>query len=200
KEYFAVIMENEKCVLELADLTILSKIVLLGDPAVGKTTLRDVFIGHTFETKYLPTLGADYLAKNVLIDGRELRLQIWYLAGQSSFKEVRRLYYRNSIGALLVFDITNLETLSNLKMWCKELLTYSKAKNITVAILGNKIDLKDKKWVDQKQIDDVITSIKNINPTIHTNIFYLKNSALTGENVELAFKKLTKNILSNHVS
>ncbi|MHA1227183.1 MAG: Rab family GTPase [Candidatus Hodarchaeales archaeon] len=193
-------MENEKCVLELADLTILSKIVLLGDPAVGKTTLRDVFIGHTFETKYLPTLGADYLAKNVLIDGRELRLQIWDLAGQSSFKEVRRLYYRNSIGALLVFDITNLETLSNLKMWCKELLTYSKAKNITVAILGNKIDLKDKKWVDQKQIDDVITSIKNINPRINTNIFYLKTSALTGENIELAFKKLTKNILSNHVS
>ncbi|MHA1974294.1 MAG: Rab family GTPase [Candidatus Hodarchaeales archaeon] len=181
-------------------MVIQAKIVLLGDPAVGKTTLRDVFMGHPFERKYLPTLGADYLSKNVRADQIKqiVKLQIWDLAGQSSFREVRRLYYRNAVGALLIFDITNLKTLKNLEFWCEELLLNSKAKSITIGILGNKKDKKEE-FVDDGQVDIQISKLIQKTQRINSNAFYLKTSAKTGENVETTFKKLADGILSNYV-
>ena len=91
------------------------KIVLCGDGAVGKTALRERFLGKGFSASYLQTIGADFATTdkqlNIFVDGQSqiktARFQIWDLAGQPRFKVVSDLYYRGAVGALCFFDITN---------------------------------------------------------------------------------------------
>ncbi|MHA1227184.1 MAG: Rab family GTPase [Candidatus Hodarchaeales archaeon] len=175
-------------------MTILAKIVLIGDGAVGKTSLRQRFMGTGFKTNYLPTLGADFVSKSITINGTDMSLQIWDLAGQPTFKQIRKLYYRNAIGAMLVFDITDRQSLLNLKYWAKELITYSKSSKISVVVLGNKCDLTDREWVNELEVNEIIDDLK-VNEPIKNEIYYYQTSAKENRNVDNAFISLGKNIL-----
>ena len=102
-------------------MVILAKTILIGDGAVGKTSLKRKYIGKGFPSDYLPTLGSDFVIKKVQINSnsisREIKFQIWDIAGQPSFKQIRARYYNQAIGALLVFDVTRPDTLYNLEKW-----------------------------------------------------------------------------------
>ncbi len=95
--------------LEVKGLTILAKMCLLGDGNVGKTSLRNQYMGKGFQSDYLPTLGADFASIEVQIPfpagEKSLRWQIWDLAGQPSFSQIRNFYYKHSKAALLIFDL-----------------------------------------------------------------------------------------------
>ncbi|MFX0171818.1 MAG: Rab family GTPase [Candidatus Hodarchaeota archaeon] len=186
-------------------MTLLTKICLCGDGWVGKTSLKSRYMGVSFNSNYLPTLGADFSAKQVKIEinkriSKELRFQIWDLAGQPTFNQTRALYYRHAVGSLLVFDITQPNSLYNLENWMFELSTRSGAPNISVIVLGNKVDLRN-------EIDGCITSeeankfvIEHLSGkfiNIDKNIAYLETSAKTGENVHFAFHELGRKILEN---
>ena len=101
------------------------KIVLLGDGAVGKTNIRKNYLGQGFTKDHLMTIGADFAAadKVLQIEDKEYNItfQIWDLAGQGTFNQVRSMYYRGVFGALVVFDVTRKNSFDNLSSWIKEL-------------------------------------------------------------------------------
>jgi len=97
------------------------KVVLIGDGAVGKTSIRNRFMGYGFETSHLMTLGADFSLKEVNRGDEIWKFQIWDLAGQEMFQQVRARFYQGAMGALLVFDITRKQTFLNITNWLNEL-------------------------------------------------------------------------------
>ena len=114
------------------------KIVLLGDPAVGKSSLVQRFCSDKFEEKYKTTIGGAYLQKEVkLKNGHILKLHIWDTSGQEKFRAMADLYYKDAVAAILVYDVSNPETLDSLEYWIKE-LNEKVGENIIISIAGNK--------------------------------------------------------------
>ncbi|MFX0124521.1 MAG: Rab family GTPase [Candidatus Hodarchaeota archaeon] len=170
---------------------------LCGDGGVGKTTLRDKYLGRGFQTDYTPTIGADFVSKSVILNtGSELnkiRFQIWDLAGQPTFRQVRNLYFRHTVGAFLVYDITRPETLFSLDKWINELSKHSGSVDISVIVIGNKLDLQDetKDKVKSEEARKYISGELIVNfDNINEDVTYLETSAKTGENVDAAFQRL----------
>lgn len=170
------------------------KIVLLGDGAVGKTSLRLRYMGLGFQSKYMMTIGADFAIKDIKTpDGRALKCQIWDLAGQQSFKRVRSTYYVGVHGALLVYDATRPETYQNIDQWVEELLRNSN-QAIPVAVLANKVDLVETVPVSVSE-EDGRRLCANLTEKLGLEVPYLETSAKTGQNVEEAFQGIAEQVV-----
>lgn len=175
------------------------KICLLGDGAVGKTALRERYLGKQFSSGYVMTIGADFAVKKTEIQTEEglksVKFQIWDLAGQPRFNSVRELYYKGSHGGLLVFDITRRDSFSNLTAWIEELYKNSGRGKMPITVLGNKVDLRNESQncVTQAEVDEFIGEIKS-KYKIEFQIPYLETSAKTGENVDESFNMLAHTI------
>ena len=96
------------------------KIVLIGDGAVGKTSIRRNYLGEGFKKSHLPTIGVDFAQKFVSHKGGAVRLVIWDLAGQPSFKNVRSHYYKGSSGIVLVYSVVDRDSFDNATKWLVE--------------------------------------------------------------------------------
>ena len=119
------------------------KIVVLGDMAVGKTSILKQFISQKFSTHHKATLGADFMEKMVQLPDRVVALQLWDTCGQERFDSLGLAYYRGSDGCILVYDVTNPKSLENLKNWKAKFLEIVGAASKPVFIcLGNKSDLE----------------------------------------------------------
>ena len=181
-------------------MVLLAKVCLIGDGGVGKTTLRNNYLGKGFGTEYLPTLGSDFVSKQVTVSTsrgkKELKFQIWDLAGQPSFKQIRRMYYKRAVGCLVVFDITRPESLHNLENWLKELIQNSGSPQIVVIILGNKTDMREEapSWISTETAEQYIIELEAKFPDLK-EIIYLETSAKNGDNVNRAFHELGQRIL-----
>jgi len=165
------------------------KIVILGDSAVGKTSLINQFVENAFEEDYKPTLGANIIRKDVILENSnaKVRLIVWDLAGQEKYNVVRSLYYQGCVGALLVYDITRANTLSNIETkWLDDFKKYVK-KEGTYLLIGNKCDLKDQRMISE---DAGIALAEKIRASK-----FIETSAKLGENVDNAFKTLVFEIL-----
>jgi small GTP-binding protein len=175
------------------------KVCLLGDGAVGKTALRERYLGKQFSSGYVMTIGADFAVKKTEIATEEgaksVKFQIWDLAGQPRFNSVRELYYKGSHGGLLVFDITRRDSFANLTYWIEELYRNSGRGIMPITLLGNKVDLRN-------EVDDPITPdeareyIEEITEKydLKFDVPYLETSAKTGENVDESFNILAQTI------
>ncbi|MHA1582568.1 MAG: Rab family GTPase [Candidatus Baldrarchaeia archaeon] len=176
----------------------LYKIVLLGDGMVGKTTLRQVFMGEGFRETYMMTFGCDFAVKDVILENDvKIRLQIWDLAGQPSFEKIRKSYYRGSKGAILVYDTTRRETLEHVPLWVKELLYNTGKRDIPIVLVGNKIDLRTEKE-SHVSTEEGLKMKKFLQENFRLNVLFIETSAKTGENVDTAFKILAGEILQRH--
>ena len=98
----------------------LVKFVMIGDPAVGKTTLVSRFVHKTYSPSYKATMGLDLTLKKLAYQGEFIRIQLWDLASQQSFAPMRGRFYTGSVGAICVYDITRRPTFVNLRKWLKE--------------------------------------------------------------------------------
>lgn len=184
-------------------MVILAKIVLMGDGAVGKTTLRNSFMGQKISGEYLMTIGADFSLKelSVIYDGKEyeMKFQIWDLAGQHRFENVRALFYIATMGGILVYDITRPETFENTVKWLRELKNNFKSKGNSppVVLIGNKADLRDEVdyFVTKEQGESLAKSLTRNYSNNLFNIHFFETSAITGENVDLAFQTLGEQII-----
>lgn len=165
------------------------KIALLGDPAVGKTSLINRYVDHKFENDYQPTLGVNIVAKKIIIDEKkiEVKLILWDIAGQERYDLSRQLFFQGCWGALFVYDITRDSTFHSIKTkWLKDLKNYGKDDAVFI-LIANKKDLKDR--VILKKDGESLAKEINANDFIET-------SAKQGDNVEKAFKNLVLQVLS----
>jgi small GTP-binding protein len=183
-------------------MTILAKMCLLGDGNVGKTSLRNQYMGKGFHSDYLPTLGADFASFEVPLPfptgERSIRWQIWDLAGQPAFNQIRNFYYKHSKAALLVFDLTNSSSLTNLQKWMDEIVQNVGTPKVYINIVGNKSDLKDEDSVTAAEARAFISEkILPVYQDITGPIYYYETSAKTGENVKDAFISLGKSVLQS---
>lgn len=118
-----------------------AKIVLLGRQGVGKTSLVHRYITGKFSSTLPMTIGASFLVKKLDFEGGiKVRLQIWDTAGQERFRSMAPMYYRGAHAAILVYDITNDESLSDIRVWLDE-LRQNMSSDLIVHIVGNKADL-----------------------------------------------------------
>lgn len=184
----------------MAPSLIIIKIALIGDGAVGKTALRERFIGSSFDSSYYMTIGADFAIHTENIDGDEVKFQVWDLAGQQRFASVRPAYYSGVVGCILVYDITRKETFDSTPLWIKEVFKNSGHGHVPIVLLGNKIDLRDQ--VSSSLLPKHGLALKKeINNVIGKNGYeckFFETSALTGENVSEAFIELGRSILSQN--
>ena len=160
------------------------KIVVLGDISVGKTSILSRFRYGIFEPEYMPTLGIDFFSKNLFYEDKTIRLILWDTAGEERFRSLIPSYLKNADCIIIVFDITNKDSFNSLNKW----LTDSKnnASEGTIYIIcGNKSDLKEKRTVNENEIDEYIK--KN-------ELIYVECSAKNGEGIKDLFNTVAKNL------
>ncbi len=166
------------------------KITILGDAAVGKTSLISQFVEGSFQEDYKPTLGANIVRKDVNLDNARVRLIMWDLAGQEKYQVVRSMYFQGCQGALLVYDVTRYNTLDNINTkWLRDFKKHVKKKGAFI-LIGNKSDLKDQRVIPTERGQELATKIKASH--------FIETSAKLGENIEEAFSLLVHQILSDH--
>jgi small GTP-binding protein len=173
-----------------AQLTVMKKICMLGDPAVGKTSLVGRFVFSMFDDKYIETIGAKVTKRTMAIEKKStrqryrLKLMVWDIAGQKTLDFIKPTYYRDAEGALVVADITRRETLDNAVRWGRSIREV--CGEIPVVMLINKYDLKDHGQFTPEEAVQVAGGLGA--PSFTT-------SAKTGENVENAFSTLGRHLI-----
>ncbi|XP_043537809.1 ras-related protein Rab-5B isoform X2 [Chiloscyllium plagiosum] len=123
------------------------KLVLLGESAVGKSSLVLRFVKGQFHEYQESTIGAAFLTQSVCLDDTTVKFEIWDTAGQERYHSLAPMYYRGAQAAIVVYDITNQETFARAKTWVKELQRQA-SPNIVIALSGNKADLANKRMVE----------------------------------------------------
>ena len=124
----------------------LLKYIIIGDPSVGKSNILLKYAHNKFTNEYQATIGVEFGAKNLTLDGKIFRIQIWDTAGQENFRSITRAYYKNSVCALVVYDITNRISFENVQEWIDEVKSQT-PKEILLVLVGNKIDLENERVV-----------------------------------------------------
>lgn len=168
----------------------LFKIVLIGDSGVGKTNLLSQLTRKEFSSETKATIGVEFATKTFKIDNAVIKAQIWDTAGQERYRAITSAYYRGTLGALIVYDITRKSTLSNAtKHWLTQLKEYS-GEHIEIILIGNKTDLEDERTISVACGNDAAKS---------NNLNILETSALDGNNVEKAFNELIKVVYKKRI-
>jgi len=153
------------------------KLCLLGDGAVGKTSLVRRFVFDVFDDKYLMSFGTKVVKKELKVGKTEFDMMIWDILGQRTQEKLHAAYYRGATGAFAVCDFTRPETMKSLKSWLGNFR--STVGSVPVLILGNKSDL-EKKFT--------ISELETFGTSVGCEV--LETSAKSGLNVEKAFHRL----------
>ncbi|MFX0029172.1 MAG: Rab family GTPase [Candidatus Hermodarchaeota archaeon] len=161
------------------------KIIVIGDPAVGKTSLLTNFCGDKFQYEYVPTVGVNITKEKVTVKndmGKDtnISLMVWDVAGQPQFYMLHRPYFNGADGMMLVYDVTRSSSFSNINNWYSTAVKYGLS-GIPRILIGNKIDLKDEKKI-------ILPMAEHLSQKLNAPFF--ETSALTGENVSEIFHKI----------
>ena len=161
------------------------KLIFLGDQSVGKSCILNRFMNDTFTEEYQATIGLDFQSKNVQIDNQDIHLLLYDTAGQEKFRALIPMYTRDANIILLVYDVTSKDSFLHLSDWLKD-LTNVKKEDVIFAVVGNKIDLDDRREVNSNEGENYAKE--------HDFIF-AEVSAKTGDGFsELFYKNLFEKI------
>ncbi|TFG21237.1 MAG: GTP-binding protein [Promethearchaeota archaeon] len=161
------------------------KILTAGDGGVGKTTLLHRYVEGKFIADTQMTLGVEFMVKELLINGNDIMLQLWDFGGQEQFRHLLQRYALGARGAIIMFDLTRLNTLENIQEWVNICRKYDQS--LPIIFVGSKADLEDSIMVT----DEYALDIQN-----EYDLFdYIKVSSKSGDNVESAFQHLIQEIL-----
>jgi small GTP-binding protein len=162
----------------------LLKYIIIGDAAVGKSNLLLRYVHGQFKPEYQLTIGVEFGAKNIEISSKIFRIQIWDTAGQENFRSITRAYYKNSVCALVVYDISSRDSFNNVMSWIEDCKNQS-PKTIFIVLVGNKSDLDDKRQVSYEEGKELAD--KN-------ELLFFESSAKDGINVDEIFVDSAKEI------
>jgi small GTP-binding protein len=162
------------------------KIIVLGDIAVGKTSVIGRFITNTFSEDYKSSISCEFKRKQLDIDGEtSANLTIWDTCGEERFMSVTKQYYNGSHGAMIMYDLTKKDTFIKMNRWIKDVKDNA-PKDIVIMVVGNKSDLV----MEKVDLGEELKPFKD-------NYLYCDVSAKAGTNVSLAFENLTLKIMEN---
>ncbi|WAQ85949.1 hypothetical protein PtA15_6A578 [Puccinia triticina] len=160
------------------------QLLLIGDSGVGKSCLLLRFADDTYTDSYISTIGVDFKIRTIELEGKTVKLQIWDTAGQERFRTITSSYYRGAHGIIVVYDVTDQDTFTNVKQWLHEIDRYA-CEGVNKLLVGNKSDLTQKKVVEYTVAKDFADQL---------TIPFLETSAKSATNVEQAFLTMAKQI------
>nr|MDO8084868.1 Rab family GTPase [Candidatus Sigynarchaeum springense] len=160
------------------------KLIVVGDPEVGKTSLVLSFTERAFRRTYIPTIGVNISEKAIMVRDKRVEFVLWDIAGQSKFLKMRTHFYEGAQALLLVFDLTRPETFKSVSDWHADIVKSQKAP-IIACLAGNKADL-----VSQRKVGREAAELAQ-----HIGMQYLETSALTGANVIDSFRYIAEKLL-----
>ncbi len=165
------------------------KVIVLGEPTVGKTTLMLRYTEKKFNELYIPTVGVQVSVKQVPIkldkEKALVDLNIWDIAGHSKFQDIRKIFYEGANAFLLLYDITNESSFEETSYWADDL---GKIIGDQYGILlGNKRDLGKQRVVKEGAGED---------KAFEMGLDFFETSAKSGENVEKVFETITQKLLT----
>ncbi|KAM9227729.1 ras-related protein Rab-41 isoform 1-T1 [Leptosomus discolor] len=166
------------------------KLVFLGEQSVGKTSLITRFMYDSFDNTYQgydwsghllnATIGIDFLSKTMYLEDRTVRLQLWDTAGQERFRSLIPSYIRDSTIAVVVYDITNLNSFQQTSKWIDDVRT-ERGSDVIIMLVGNKTDLADKRQITTEEGEQRAKEL---------NVMFIETSAKTGYNVKQLFRRV----------
>jgi small GTP-binding protein len=166
-----------------------AKIIVCGDPDVGKTSIVLRYTNNAFKRTYLPSIGVNICEKTTftkILSGEDYssKFVLFDIAGQQKFYMMRKHFYAGADAVLLVFDLTKHDTFESIREWYQDIKKYlPTVENLPTFMIGNKKDLSDQKAITKKEIDTLKKEL---------NLEYIETSAKTGENVLLIFQKIAE--------
>ena len=160
--------------------------VFLGDSSVGKTCISTRFVRDEFTDFQEPTIGAAFLTKEVPVGDKIIRFEIWDTAGQERYRSLAPMYYRGASCAIIVYDITSIDSFNGAKLWVNEIFT--KTTKCKIFLLGNKCDLEKEREVKQEDVDKFIEN---------DDIVHRLVSAKNGTNIKKTFDLIAKSMPEN---
>ena len=158
------------------------KLIVIGDSGVGKTNIVKRYISNTFTIDTKSTVGVEFFTKTFKINEDILKLEIWDTAGQERYKAITSAYYKGSRGALIVYDITRIETYNNVDKWITELREKVEGP-LKLLLIGNKSDKKDER---KMSIETALHKARQLNVPL------METSAYDSTNIKKAFETILK--------
>lgn len=156
------------------------KLVFLGEQSVGKTSLITRFMYDSFDNTYQATIGIDFLSKTMYLEDRTVRLQLWDTAGQERFRSLIPSYIRDSSVAVVVYDITNVNSFQQTNKWIDDVRA-ERGNDVIIMLVGNKTDLAEKRQVATESGEGKAKEL---------NVMFIETSAKAGHNVKQLFRKV----------
>jgi len=165
------------------------KIIVIGDPFVGKTSTILKFSDNAFRHSYIPTVGVNISMRFVRCREKGIQLFLWDLAGQSKYQKSRHQFYQGAQGAILVYDLTDRQSFDNISKWYDDLMrsVETESNKMQLILCGNKKDLVDKIKMSTNEGKELAGKLK---------INFFETSARTGENIKESFLQLIDNLLT----
>eukprot|EP01016_Furgasonia_blochmanni_P001549 TRINITY_DN10600_c0_g2_i3.p2 TRINITY_DN10600_c0_g2~~TRINITY_DN10600_c0_g2_i3.p2 ORF type:complete len:267 (-),score=26.85 TRINITY_DN10600_c0_g2_i3:60-860(-) len=163
------------------------KILIIGEPSVGKTNMVLRYCDGKFNTEHIYTIGMACSKKKVDVGDQSFQLNIWDTAGQERLRSMTPSYYKNAQGVIIAFSMTDRHTYDRVNFWSKETTTYLNPEEIAIFIVGTKCDLKDER---------VVTEEEGRKLAIENNAKYIETSSLENINLDLLFESLAKEIVA----
>ncbi|RKP05934.1 ras family-domain-containing protein [Thamnocephalis sphaerospora] len=160
----------------------LVKLLLVGDSGVGKSCLLLRFTDDSFTPSFITTVGIDFKVRTIDLDGRRIKLQIWDTAGQERFRTITTSYYRNAMGILIVYDVTDKRSFDNIPTWIRQVEEHA-SQSVDKLLVGNKCD------VDTGR---AVTYEEGLQLAAEYSMPFMETSAKSSRGVEESFYTLAK--------
>jgi small GTP-binding protein len=165
------------------------KFIIVGSSGVGKTSILKRLVEDSFTDDSLATIGVEFESTVIMVEEQKVKLQIWDTAGQERFRSIAKAYYRNAVGVIVVYDLTDRKSFDELSGWFTDIHTLCDA-NAVIQLIGNKSDLAGNRVVTVSEAESFAE---------HHRIQYLETSAKMGANIGEAFVKVAALLLKRGV-
>lgn len=169
------------------EFDLMFKVLLIGDSGTGKSNLLLRYADDFYKADIGSTIGVDFKVKTRTIDGKVAKMTLWDTAGQERFRTITSSYYRGSHGIVVVYDVTDRESFSRVRMWMQEIAKYA-GPYTQKLLVGNKVDLVSKRLVTTDEGQMMADELE---------VHFLETSALNSHNVESAFEMLLQDMVAN---